>query len=141
MRASLHTRTKPPPGEEFDCYRDYIFFAAHIDLSKLFTPHITFKLILLQLYYELRYNPPKALRGGIWNFTVKSICYWAKVGNQSTFKTIKVPLKDPTAVYPPLTKDDKFFRVHFIIESERVKDFNIKKEYPKKPHARSYYVI
>ena len=141
MRASLHTRTKPPPGEEFDCYRDYIFFAAHIDLSKLFTPHITFKLILLQLYYELRYNPPKALRGGIWNFTVKSICYWAKVGDQSMFKSYEIPLKDPTAIYPLLKKDGKFFDIHFVIDSKRVGDCNVKKEYPKKRYARSYDVI
>ena len=82
----MYTRTNPPPGEKFDYYRDCIFFVTHIDLSKLFTRYITFKPILLQLYYELHYNPPKELRGGIWNFTVKGICYWAKVENQFMFK-------------------------------------------------------
>ena len=141
MLVSMFTRTEPPEGEVFDCYRDYIMFSTHINLSKLFTRHITIKLILLQFYYELRYNPPKKLRGGIWNFKVVKICYWAKVGDQSMFKSYEIPLKDPTAIYPLLKKDGKFFDIHFVIDSKRVGDCNVKKEYPKKRYARSYDVI
>ena len=35
----------------------------------------------------------------------------------------------------PLKKDGKFFDIHFVIDSKRVGDCNVKKEYPKKRYA------
>jgi len=136
MRVSMFARTDPPDGLEYNC--DNIFFATHINLAKLYPLPITFRVILLQFFYELRYNPPKELRGGVWNFTIQKIVYWAKVGNQSMFKTVEIPLKDPNAIYPPLSKSSRFYRIHFVFEIKRIKDCNLKVDYPKSRFARHH---